>query len=226
MASFVRAFLFALCLSAVAVAAPQSGTSVAPPGDLDASLLIRIDALAAGEADAGLLSGVILVARGDRIVFQRAYGFASWELRVPNTPATRFGIGSITKVMTETSSTCSCGGPPGPRTRPSTATSGVPDRSEGRGGNGRHLLDHRAGVPHRVTTAMEETLPLHPVRHRRARAGRGLLFEPGTKELYSSAGFTCLARVIEVIEGSRSTRCCGQGFRPASMERASGETGQ
>jgi beta-lactamase family protein len=30
---------------------------------------------------------------------------------------------------------------------------------------------------------------------------RGLLFEPGTQELYSSAGYTALARVVEVVEG-------------------------
>jgi hypothetical protein len=69
MACVVRASLFALCLSSVAVAASQSGTSVVPPGDVDASLLSRVDALAAGEADAGLLSGVIVVARGDRVLY-------------------------------------------------------------------------------------------------------------------------------------------------------------
>ena len=31
------------------------------------------------QARAGLFSGVVLVQRGDRVLFQRAYGFASWE---------------------------------------------------------------------------------------------------------------------------------------------------
>ena len=52
------------------------------------------------QARADLFSGVILVQRGDRVVFQRAYGFASWELRVANSEHTRFGIASITKPMT------------------------------------------------------------------------------------------------------------------------------
>ena len=42
-----------------------------------------VDALVQPEADAGLLSGTLLIAQGDRILLQRTYGFANWELRVP-----------------------------------------------------------------------------------------------------------------------------------------------
>ena len=61
----------------------------------------QIERLIEPQARADLFSGVILVQRGDRVVFQRAYGFASWELRVANGEHTRFGIASITKPMTE-----------------------------------------------------------------------------------------------------------------------------
>lgn len=59
------------------------------------SLAAPVDGLVALLTQANLLSGAILVTRGDRVIFLRAYGFASWELRVPNTPQTRFGIASI-----------------------------------------------------------------------------------------------------------------------------------
>jgi CubicO group peptidase (beta-lactamase class C family) len=56
---------------------------------------------------------------------------------------------------------------------------------------------------------------------------KGLLFEPGTRELYSSAGFTCLASVIERIEGKPfDTVLRDRIFRPASMDASSGDTGQ
>jgi hypothetical protein len=91
----------------------------------------------------------------------------------------------------------------------------------------RQLLDHRAGVPHRVTKVWEETQPLHPSDIVDRVRGAGLSFEPGTAELYSSAGFTCLARVIEVVEGKPfDVVLRDRIFRPASMVTATGETGQ
>ena len=91
----------------------------------------------------------------------------------------------------------------------------------------RHLVDHRSGVPHRVTNAMEETVPLHPSDIVERVRAKGLLFEPGTQDLYSSAGFSCLARVIELIEGKPFDAVLRDRiFRPASMATASGETGQ
>ena len=80
MGRLVRAFPFALYLSSVAVASQDSGAAAVAQNNSEAAPLARIDSLATGEAEAGLLSGVILVARGDRILLQRAYGFASWEL--------------------------------------------------------------------------------------------------------------------------------------------------
>jgi CubicO group peptidase (beta-lactamase class C family) len=48
---------------------------------LDTGLAAKVDGLVNPEAAANLLGGNILIARGDRIVFQKAYGFANWELR-------------------------------------------------------------------------------------------------------------------------------------------------
>jgi hypothetical protein len=70
MGRLARALPLAVYLSSVAVASQGPGTPAS---------LTRIDALGTGEATAGLLSGVILVARGDRILLHRAYGFASWS---------------------------------------------------------------------------------------------------------------------------------------------------
>jgi CubicO group peptidase (beta-lactamase class C family) len=211
---FVRALAFALCLIA--------------QNNSEASFLARIDSLAAGEAKAGLLSGAILVARGDRILLQRAYGFASWELRVPATTATRFGIGSITKVMTETLVEMLVAEGRLDLDAPVSRYLGsFPAGPKGGLVMIRHLVDHRSGVPHRVTSEMEETLPIHPSDIVERVRTKGLLFEPGTQELYSSAGFSCLARVIELIEGKPFDAVLRDRiFRPASMATASGETGQ
>jgi CubicO group peptidase (beta-lactamase class C family) len=228
MGRFARACLFALCLVSVAGAASQVPTSSVPPGDVDAALLSRIDALAAGEADAGLLSGVVLVARGDRVLLERGYGFASWELRAPATAASRFGVGSITKPMTETLVDLLVAEGRLDLDAPASRYLGsFPAGPKGGTVTVRHLLEHRAGVPHRVTSAVDETQPLHPADIVERVRAKGLLFEPGTQELYSSAGFSCLARVIEQIEGKPfDTVLRDRIFRRASMAASSGETGQ
>ena len=43
--------------------------------------------------------GVAAVLQGDRVVARRAFGLASLEHRVPNAPAHRFHIASVTKTF-------------------------------------------------------------------------------------------------------------------------------
>jgi CubicO group peptidase (beta-lactamase class C family) len=50
--------------------------------------------------DARQFMGVVLVARGDAVIFSKAYGAANLEWEVPNTTNTRFRLGSITKQFT------------------------------------------------------------------------------------------------------------------------------
>jgi CubicO group peptidase (beta-lactamase class C family) len=188
----------------------------------------RIDALIKREATAGRFSGIVLVARGDRIVVQRSYGFADWERRVPSSSTTRFGVGSITKVITETIVDVLVGEGRLDLNAPvANYLNGFPNGPKGGHATVRDLLTHRAGVPHRVTTQLEETEHLGSVDIVERVKARGLLFEPGTAELYSSAGFTCLARVIEIMESKPFDSVLVERiFRPASMALAVDETGQ
>src|SRR5215510_11833151 len=45
-------------------------------------------------------SGVVLVARDGRVLFEKAYGLANRELAVPNKLETKFRLGSVTKQFT------------------------------------------------------------------------------------------------------------------------------
>ena len=49
---------------------------------------------------AGTFMGTVLVARDGAVVLDKAYGMANLELEVPNTPDTKFRLGSITKQFT------------------------------------------------------------------------------------------------------------------------------
>jgi CubicO group peptidase (beta-lactamase class C family) len=59
-----------------------------------------VQALADGYAGRDLLSGVILIAKDDKIIFERAYGRASVAYDVPITLETRLNIASIGKCLT------------------------------------------------------------------------------------------------------------------------------
>lgn len=186
------------------------------------SLEPAIDGLATPQAEAGLFSGVILVADGDAVLFERAYGFAVREQDLANTPESQFGIASVTKPMTEVLVYTLAGegrldvGAPVERYLP-----GFPRGPEGGRPTLRDLLDHRAGVPHRVTTPAEEAGGLEAADIVQRVIDVGLLFEPGTERLYSSAGYTCLARVVEIVEGKPFwTVLEEQVFGPAAMDSA------
>ena len=73
---------------------PGVDPASARPDDLDA-----VDTWLEAWADAGFLSGCLLVARGDEIVYERCFADANAELGFENGPATRFAIASITKPM-------------------------------------------------------------------------------------------------------------------------------
>jgi len=45
-------------------------------------------------------SGTAFIAKGGKVVFSKGYGMANYELDVPNTPQTKFRLGSITKQFT------------------------------------------------------------------------------------------------------------------------------
>lgn len=95
--------IFGLVLGAILAAIRFGPPEADTPRPISASDAVsgQIERLIEPQARADLFSGVILVQRGDRRVFQRAFGLTSWELRVANTEHTRFGIASITKPMTE-----------------------------------------------------------------------------------------------------------------------------
>src|SRR6202023_1888348 len=46
--------------------------------------------------------GSVLVAKGGTVVIEKGYGMADIEWNIPNTPATKFRLGSITKQFTAT----------------------------------------------------------------------------------------------------------------------------
>jgi len=64
------------------------------------SIAAQLDAYLKPYVDVQDFSGAVLIARGDRVLADKAYGMANFELAVANTPKTRFRIASVSKQFT------------------------------------------------------------------------------------------------------------------------------
>ncbi|MFI4942159.1 MAG: serine hydrolase domain-containing protein, partial [Burkholderiales bacterium] len=61
-----------------------------------------IESLLKRYQDVGAFNGTALVAENGKVIFKKGYGLADFEWKIPNTPDTKFRLGSITKQFTAT----------------------------------------------------------------------------------------------------------------------------
>ncbi len=159
----------------------------------------RIDRYAAPFAEVGHLSGTLLVARGEEVIYERSWGFADRERRRDFTPETPSCIASLTKPTTVilTSQLIEEG------------TIGLRDPiskwieafHSGEEIQFRHLLFHRSGIPHRLTMPDEENVPRTAADMVELARAQDLDFKPGSRIQYSSGGFSVMVRVLEIATG-------------------------
>ena len=189
-----------LMLAAFALLIPVavSGQGASRPSDVE--LVRRIDAYVAPLA-VSELSGTLLVARGNRVLVERSFGFANHELRVPFTPTTPTNVASITKPLTIiiTSRLAEAR----QLSVNDTVSKWLPEYVHGSRMTITQLLNHRAGVPHRLLPDDQQEEPRTADDMVQAANKLPLLFEPGAQSVYSSGGYAILAAVLEHVTGKR-----------------------
>ncbi len=152
----------------------------------------------------GDFSGCVLVAKRDAILFQRCYGQADYELSVPNTPTTKFRIGSISKQFTAAAILVLEGR--GLINVADPVANHLPDYPNGDRITIHHLLTHTSGIPNifavpgyesvkRLAVAPKDLVTLFK--------DQPLDFEPGERFSYSNSGYILLAHLIERVAGQR-----------------------
>jgi CubicO group peptidase (beta-lactamase class C family) len=172
-------------------------------GDISTKLQAVRSYLEDGAAGPGF-SGVVLVGRGDEVVFQQAYGFADADLRVPMRIEQRFRIGSLTKPVTASAVLVAVDrgllGLDMPACRWLPACLGTWDQV-----TLRHLLTHTSGIPDHFGD-----LEAVPVRETVAELRRVLESLPddeplraaaGTEYGYSNFNYVLLGAVLEQVAG-------------------------
>lgn len=200
------------------------GGAASPDTVADARLQGRIDAYVEPLLSAGDLSGTLLVARGDRILYERSFGMASHELGVPNGPDTRFNVASVTKPLTRIATLLLV--EEGRLALDDGLARWIPDFPRGDEITVEHLLEHRSGIPHRVTGDAEVFRPYTASEMAEKAAGADLLFPPGSERGYSSAGYSVLARVLELASGESYADLLDRlVLRPAGAVRSASPRG-
>lgn len=155
--------------------------------------------------DNPLFSGAILVARDGEILLKKGYNFSNWELKVPNSPGTKFRISSITKPFTAI--LVMMLNEQGLIDLDEQMCSYLPDcPSHWQDVTIQNLLNHTSGIPEYTTLlgAGEVSREPHNV------AGlidifkdEPLNFSPGQTYQYSNSNFILLGAVIELITNTR-----------------------
>lgn len=194
--TLIRTRTTGLTLLAVAVGAAGSAVAGTPPDS--AALGRALDACVAPLVRAGELSGQLVVARNGQVLVERCWGAANRERRTPMTPTTRMCIASITKPVNQVVALHLMR--EGKVAPSDTIGRFLPGYAHGRV-TVEQLMNHRAGIPHRVTTTAQEERPLSAADVTALAGATPLLFEPGARSVYSSAGYTVLAHVLEVAAG-------------------------
>jgi CubicO group peptidase (beta-lactamase class C family) len=165
----------------------------------------KIDALVKSYVDQGRFNGSVLVADHGKVIYRKGFGWANAEWRVPNTPDTKFRIGSITKQFT--SMLILQLAEEGKLRLDGTIGEYLPDYPEGPGRaiTIQQLLTHTSGLhnytaiprffrelsrdPYQATDFLPifDSLPLD--------------FEPGSQWRYSNSGYFVLGVIIERVGG-------------------------
>jgi CubicO group peptidase (beta-lactamase class C family) len=168
----------------------------------------KFDEYMSALANQGRFVGSVLVARDGKIVFGKGYGMANVELDVPNTPQTRFRLGSITKQFTATAILLLQERGKLSVTDPicKYVDNCPPAWSEV---TIHHLLSHTGGIPN--FTSFPDYMPkmMLPVTTSEMIArfkDKPLDFKPGEKWSYSNSGYFLLGAIIEKAAGESYER--------------------
>ena len=198
----------ALLVVAAAVAAAAdppagSGTAVLASAASAQKLRAAIDTYVEPYRSLDVFQGVVLVARGDRVLVETAYGHANVELGVRNTPANVFRVASLTKVFTEVllgrlveQGRVSLDAP---------LSRYLPGFPRGDSITIEMLRVHRSGVPNVNSIPFDEEATGRNTLDSLVRVieKTPLDFPPGSRRRYSNGGYAVLAAVIEKVTGRR-----------------------
>jgi CubicO group peptidase (beta-lactamase class C family) len=191
LATFAAAALAALC-AAPAQAQLTDRATLAP----------AIDAYLAPLLETNNFSGVILVAKGDRIVAEKGFGYANVEHKVPNGPGTLFQVASVSKPFTAAAILLLA--ERGKIDLHAPLARILPDYPNGERLTIHHLLTHGSGIANINAFpdfAEIQRRPQRPADLVELFKAKALEFAPGERYSYSNSNYNLLALIVEKASG-------------------------
>ena len=198
LALLVPALLFACPVWADTGASDEEAASPAA--------VAQLDGYALGLAQAGIFSGVVLVAKDGEILLERAYGKRDAREDEPNTVDTRFNLASAGKMFTAVAILKQvAAGKVSLDTKVGKVLEDYPNEDFANQVSIRQLLTHTAGAGdidlfgvenvqnRKDADSVAEMLALH--------ADRAPAFAPGSNQEYGNFGHVVLGRMVEVLTG-------------------------
>jgi len=165
--------------------------------------------------------GSVLVARGNEVLLDKGYGFADLEWEVPNSPATKFRLGSITKQFTATSILLL--EERGKLNVNDPVKKYLPDAPAAWDKiTIYNLLTHTSGIPNFTSFPdypWKEPFPSTPEQLVARFRDKPLDFQPGEKYSYSNSGYVLLGYLIEKLSGESYAQFVQENiFTPLGMK--------
>jgi CubicO group peptidase (beta-lactamase class C family) len=161
----------------------------------------KIDRVVARYHEAGLLNGVVLVSDAGRVIYSKGFGYSNFELKVPNTPATRFRIGSVTMPFTAVLVLQQVD--KGKIKLDEPISTYLPSYRKDIGGKVtvRHLLTHMSGIPSYSGADMETMTSFDKPNFAARYCSKDLVSEPGKQFAYNNCGYFLLGLIAEQATG-------------------------
>lgn len=170
----------------------------------DADALAEIERHVAKAASDDRFSGVVLVARGDRVVFNKAYGLADKATNSPNKLDTKFNLGSMNKMFTSVAIAQLVQA--GKLSYDDTLAKVLPEypnKETAAKITIHQLLTHTSGLGDFFKPEFFQNREKYrnPKDYFPVFANDPLRFEPGKSWSYSNAGFIVLGAIVESASG-------------------------
>ena len=207
-ASCFLTILFALvvsgCAPAKSVPTPTSTPTISPTATATPpAVIIGIDTMLDNLAQQSLFTGAVLIAKQGKVLLSKGYGLADRAQNIPNTPQTRFRLGSLTKQFTAMAILIL--EKQGKLNVNDLICKYIPDcPSTWAAITIKHLLTHTSGIPNFTSFADYEGtkgLPSTPIQTIARFKDKPLDFQPGGKFSYSNSGYVVLGYIIEQVSG-------------------------
>jgi CubicO group peptidase (beta-lactamase class C family) len=165
----------------------------------------------------------VLVADEKGVILKKGYGSANFEWQVPNTPDTKFRIGSITKQFTAMVIMQLVA--EGKLKLDDKLTTHLPDYRKDTGDRITiaQLLNHTSGIPSYTSLPgffqNESRNPYKVADFVKKFCSGDLEFEPGTKWAYNNSGYFLLGAIVEKLTGQTYAQALQQRiFDPLGMK--------